>query len=85
MTDPDYKRWLDDVDDIVLEMAGVSRNDLADYGYADAYLAGVTAREAAHDLLSVEGFPFEDIDVEIDWTGEALNIYPGDVAARDSF
>jgi len=56
--DTGFQEWLEVVDTIVMETAGVSTFDLADYLYYDAYDDGVDPDEVAEAVLHEEGFPF---------------------------
>jgi hypothetical protein len=55
-----FEDWLNEVDEAVYRIAGVSRRDLADYPYRDAYDAGEAPEDVARALLEEEGFPVGD-------------------------
>ena len=53
-----YKQWYAKVDAIVMNIAGVGIDDLADGMSIDAWSDELTPREYAIDQLENEGFPF---------------------------
>lgn len=54
-----FEQWLDEVGEAVYRKAGVSREDLGDYPYRDAYDAGENPRDVAREVLEEAGFPEE--------------------------
>lgn len=60
-----FPDWLADVDDVIEERIGLSRDDLPDWRYWDAWNKGVSPKEAADAVLASAcedlGFDFDDI------------------------
>ncbi len=54
-----FDQWYAKVDYIVLDIAGVGIEDLADGNSYDAWSSGATSRDYAVMMLEEEGFPFE--------------------------
>jgi hypothetical protein len=46
------------VDDEIASYCGLSHYDLADFLYADAFIAGRTPKAVAKSALKAEGYPF---------------------------
>lgn len=55
-----FKEYMREVDLALVQVCGLTHSDLADYAYYDAYEAELEPREVALDVLSEEGFPFDD-------------------------
>ena len=55
-TDKMYLRWMEDVDDEVQSIAGVSVHDLPDFPSRDWFESGVAPAEAAEDVLAEAGW-----------------------------
>lgn len=53
-----YKQWHDRVNAIVMRIAGIGIDDLADGLSADAWRDETTPKEYAIEQLENEGFPF---------------------------
>lgn len=57
-----FENWLARVDAELLGICGLTHSDLADWTYADAFLDGVTPREAAESVLEENDFPMDLLD-----------------------
>jgi hypothetical protein len=55
-TDRSYIAWMNDVDDEVQSIAGVSVHDLPDFPSRAWFDAGVAPEEAAEDVLAEAGW-----------------------------
>lgn len=53
-----YEGWMQQVDREVYRLAAVSVHDLPDFPSWDWWADEVCPRDAAHDILAEEGFPF---------------------------
>lgn len=53
-----FDRWLAEVNETMIEIAGVGVNDIADQPWYDLYTDEVYPEEAAEMALEAEGFPF---------------------------
>lgn len=47
-----YSKWLDKVDRIIQSAIGLSKDDLADANYWDMFEDGLSANDAAHEVMS---------------------------------
>ena len=62
MTDDDaFDAWLAEIDEKLQAVAGVSRHDLSDFLYHQAWADEREAKDVVQDLLEREGFPFDDV------------------------
>ena len=59
MTSP-YENWMRLVDEEVWSIAGCSVYDLPDFCSRDMFESGVSAEEAAREVLEEAGFPAEE-------------------------
>jgi hypothetical protein len=57
-----YEQWMDRVDAVVQDVAGVSVHDLPDFPSRDWYDAGRNPREVALTVLEDNSFDFEEDD-----------------------
>ena len=57
-----FEQWRRKVEDRIVDVSGLSSEDLPDRDYTGAYDDGIDPNEFANDILSGEGF--EDIDDE---------------------
>jgi hypothetical protein len=53
-----FNIWMRKVDDEIASYCGLSHYDLADFLYADAFIAGRTPKAVAKSALRAEGYPF---------------------------
>jgi hypothetical protein len=52
-----FEQWKQEVDRAVQSLAGLSADDLEDWGYRDAYDDGMSPKRAAIHALANSGFP----------------------------
>jgi hypothetical protein len=51
-----FDQWMKDVDKYLLRKVGLTHSDLPDFPSYDMWSDGISAEEAAQDLLEEEGF-----------------------------
>lgn len=54
-----FNEWMNQVDNEISNICGLSYLDLADIAYRDMFDAGCSFSEAATEALENEGFPLE--------------------------
>lgn len=57
-----FREWKEEVNRVVLKIASVGCDDLADKSYWDMWDSGENPTEAAMEVLEDEGFPFDGDD-----------------------
>lgn len=53
-----FEKWMERVDQVILDISGFSSQDLPDKAYWDMWNDGVSPREAGISVLEDENFPF---------------------------
>lgn len=60
--DVTMNEWLEEVDQVIGNLIGLTHDDLADQCWRDWYESGMTPLEAASMALEAEGFPVGELD-----------------------
>lgn len=61
-----FQEWLKEVDRVLIRNSGLSRNDLPDWDYWEAYECEISPEQTAFDLLETEGLlndPLEEYGI----------------------
>lgn len=62
-----FKDWLEEVNIVLLEVGGVTINDIADRLWYDMWEASEPPEAAVYEALVEEGFPIEELDEAMEY------------------